>query len=79
MHLADFGLSAFLARDQYMKGRAGSCHFMAPEVIKGHYRAKADTWSLGILLHFLLSGQLPFTGTTGVVRNDDIISHRVPA
>ncbi|MCO5590492.1 hypothetical protein L7F22_044462 [Adiantum nelumboides] len=32
----------------------------APEVIKGCYDQSADTWSLGVVLHLLLTSTLPF-------------------
>jgi serine/threonine protein kinase len=37
--------------------------FMAPEVLNEKYGAKADIWSLGVLLYTLVSGYLPFQGT----------------
>lgn len=45
-------------------GRVGTSHYMAPEVIRHQqYGKPVDIWSAGVLLHVLLSGTLPFTGT----------------
>nr|MDQ3366874.1 serine/threonine protein kinase [Myxococcota bacterium] len=44
----------------------GSPAYMAPEQMKStkDVDARADIWSLGVVLHQLLSGKLPFTGDT---------------
>lgn len=72
--IADFGLASIVrAKDghvdegsnflQYTK--CGSIMYAAPEVLTsssktGYSAAKADVWSLGIILYSMLSGALPF-------------------
>jgi calcium-dependent protein kinase len=41
---------------------AGTPYFISPEVLKGIYGKECDMWSLGVLLHILLSGDFPFCG-----------------
>ena len=39
---------------KYMKTWAGTIHWMAPEVFKGHYTEKADIFSLGVMFFAIL-------------------------
>ncbi|GJP40670.1 hypothetical protein CLOM_g325 [Closterium sp. NIES-68] len=60
--LADFGLALSIGRDGRARGAAGSPYYMAPEVFTGEYGCAADVWSLGVVLHVLLCGAVPFWG-----------------
>jgi len=46
-------------RRQVMQ-RAGTAHYMAPEMIEGYYDQKADLFSIGIIFSQLLTGWHPF-------------------
>jgi len=47
-------------------GIVGTLAFMAPEVLRGETAtARTDIWSLGVLLYYMGSGRLPFSGSTG--------------
>ena len=44
-----------------MKTAVGTKAYMAPEVMSNdYYDSKCDVWSLGVIMYFLLSGELPF-------------------
>jgi hypothetical protein len=64
--VADFGCARWDDGEVSTQGYAllGTLSHMAPEVLergsKGH-DARADLWSLGVMLYHLLSGELPFT------------------
>ncbi|WOK99363.1 calcium-dependent protein kinase 1-like [Canna indica] len=56
----DFGLSIFFKPGQIFKDIVGSAYYIAPEVLRNHYGAEADIWSIGVILYILLSGVPPF-------------------
>jgi serine/threonine protein kinase len=62
--LIDFGFAIYkdnLKNIPLAEKFAGTPGFIAPEVLCGEdYDEKVDTFSLGIILYFLLSGFFPF-------------------
>lgn len=72
--LTDFGLSIELKRSQEtMQEFCGTPLFMAPEIIAGKsYSCQCDVWSMGIIMHLLLTGVSPFRATTEEELYDEI-------
>ena len=64
VYLADFGLSRRIAEREAFASEArslGTIDYVAPEQIRGEeLDGRADTYSLGCLLHECLTGQPPF-------------------
>ncbi|CAI5475294.1 unnamed protein product [Closterium sp. Yama58-4] len=75
--LADFGLALSIGRDGRTRGAAGSPYYMAPEVFTGEYGCSADVWSLGVVLHVLLCGGVPFWGDDEAATIHSVLHRRL--
>ena len=67
--LSDFGLAKIL--DSGMQPAvsrnhpdAGTPEYMAPEQIEGRTEARSDLYGLGVVLYLLMTGRLPFNGSS---------------
>ncbi|CAK9068612.1 unnamed protein product [Durusdinium trenchii] len=58
--LADFGVSSYCHVKHRLTRKCGTDGFMAPEIIRNQpYDQKADLFSVGCILHWLLTGHAP--------------------
>lgn len=61
--LVDFGFAEMFNPSKGMKDVLGTPLFIAPEIISDKkYNDKADIWSLGVVVYFLIWGHPPFDG-----------------
>jgi serine/threonine-protein kinase len=77
----DFGLSKVAAQNRHVALTStgtilGTPHYMAPEQLKSSkdVDARADMWSLGVILYELLSKKEPFDGTSFGMLFSNIVS-----
>jgi len=72
--LTDFGCIKESRNDEVNYTFCGTVEYMAPEILNrsGRHGKEVDWWSFGILIHDMLTGAPPFTGT-----NRKIITERV--
>jgi serine/threonine protein kinase len=92
-HIADFGL-AIRHREMIQDSRdvAGTTRFMAPEQVRAENHridARTDIWALGVVMYDMLTGHLPFEGSSPteviqqILYKDPVpprqIDHLVPA
>ena len=61
--ICDFGISKIVDKEEIQNKVAGSLFFVAPEVLNKKYNEKCDIWSCGVIMYFLLSKKVPFSGT----------------
>ena len=65
LKVADFGLAHHLEEDKKERGLRGSPLYMAPEIfLSDLYDAKADLWSIGVILYEAVFGKAPFSSET---------------
>ncbi|AGO11390.1 AaceriACR142Wp [[Ashbya] aceris (nom. inval.)] len=73
--ITDFGLAKIQDNTTFMKTFCGTLAYVAPEVIGGKnpegneakgnlYSSLVDMWSIGCLVYVILTGHLPFSGST---------------
>ena len=58
--ISEFGASSFMDPENTFAGKRHSKIYVAPEVFDNFYNEKCDLWSVGVILHLLLVGDLPF-------------------
>ncbi|KAL1922939.1 uncharacterized protein VTP21DRAFT_9315 [Calcarisporiella thermophila] len=67
LKVADFGFARPLSIHNLAETLCGSPLYMAPEVLSGNrYDAKADLWSVGVVLYEMLTGRPPFNAQNHV-------------
>lgn len=64
--IGDYGLSKHLSVSRHSGNTVsvGTVHYMAPEIGSGSYTKAIDIYALGVILYEMLTGRLPFTGSS---------------
>ena len=74
----DFGLSTVLQRKESSRESCGTLAYLSPEVTQGHpYTSQTDIWSLGVVLHCLLTRAFPFVTRHVQMTQRNIVSREL--
>ncbi|XP_048195698.1 sperm motility kinase 4A-like [Perognathus longimembris pacificus] len=66
--LCDFGLSTWFLPQQKLEETCGTLAYWAPEMFnqQRYQGPKVDVWSLGVLLYYMVMGDVPYPGTSWI-------------
>ena len=64
--IGDYGLTKAISSSQHVSHTitVGTVHYMAPEIGAGRYDRSIDIYALSVLLYEMLTGQVPFFGSS---------------
>src|SRR4051812_37171231 len=64
--IGDYGLAKLITPGQGSEHSEsiGTCHYMAPEIASGKYHKPIDVYAIGVILHEMITGRVPFEGET---------------
>ncbi|CAI5480921.1 unnamed protein product [Closterium sp. Yama58-4] len=74
VRLSGFQHATFFEPGHLHTEAVGAPAYRAPEMIQGGYGPPADVWSLGVLLHLLLSARLPFSAASPAALASSILN-----
>ncbi|XP_042540894.1 sperm motility kinase 3A-like [Dipodomys spectabilis] len=76
--LCDFGLSVRLQGQQELTEQCGTPAYWAPEMVKEqrYQGRKVDVWSLGVILYYMVTGNVPYDDSSWAVFKKQVLAGR---
>lgn len=62
--LVDFGFAHSMKQEKEKLEVMGTPYYIAPEVFSKNYGIECDIWSMGVVLYQMMSGKMPFDGSS---------------
>mmetsp|Transcript_15267 Transcript_15267/g.27815 ORF Transcript_15267/g.27815 Transcript_15267/m.27815 type:complete len:303 (+) Transcript_15267:50-958(+) len=72
LKLADFGFAQEFMGKPYLSEARGTLVYAAPEILLKNYSEKADCWAVGVIVFVMLTGEVPFHGSS-----PDAVAHNI--
>ena len=78
--ICDFGVGKEIKKGNLVNETCGTPAYVAPELLSGNFfdPFKADVWSCGVVLYFMLTGIVPFRGDNDMELHNNIIKGIYP-
>ncbi len=77
--IIDFGFSIYYEELRLNKTACGTLNYTAPEIFRGeNYDYRCDLFSLGVLMYYLIKGELPFHNDTHEILIKNILEGNYP-
>ena len=77
--VADFGISGVADRFN-AQADWGTLRYMSPEVLSGKHKLNStgvDVWACGVILYFMVTGNLPFDGSSTAQIMENVVKKPV--
>lgn len=77
--IIDFGFSIYYEELKIKKTACGTLNYTAPEILRGEtYDYQCDLFSLGVVMYYLIKGELPFYNDTQEILVKNIVEGNYP-
>jgi PAS domain S-box-containing protein len=77
--LLDYGIVRRMSEQETSSTIIGTRPYMSPEQVNGRSERRSDVWALGVVLYYMYTGSMPFTGNTEMELMETIMKREPPS